>query len=192
MRVYNLSFGRDQTGPGLSAMLVSRLRLWRFLLPPLSHLSHHFLVFIGRQHAHQSHHAHHRARPARRKPIRLRLGDGLIHDHVHILPIPGHSSPVRLVHAHHAVLMTALRCLWREARPWPVCGCPLCCGCCCPTRLESCRSRSTVGPRPRQKPGARSSDKALLPRIMPMPSSIPLPVCAPDLSVAERPTIETI
>ena len=37
---------RGQTVPGLSAMLVSRLRLWRLLPPPLSHLGHHFLVLV--------------------------------------------------------------------------------------------------------------------------------------------------
>src|SRR5262249_41350851 len=107
---------RGQKEAGLSAMFVSRLRLWRFLLPSLSHLSHHFFVLVGWQHAHQSHHAYNCARPTRREPVRLRLGDGLIHDHVHVLRIAGHSSPLRLVHGHHAVLMTTFRCLWRRCR----------------------------------------------------------------------------
>src|SRR5215510_2302999 len=48
--------------------------------------------------------------------VRLRLGDGLIHDHVHVLRIAWDSSPLRLVRRRRPVLMTALRCLWRRVR----------------------------------------------------------------------------
>src|SRR4029453_5848806 len=98
-------------------MLMNWLRLRWLLQAPLSHLAHYFLILVGWQHAPQSHHAHHRARPARRKSICFRLGDGLVHDHVHILRIAWDSSSLRLVHGHHAVLMTAL--LWRG---WRVAG----------------------------------------------------------------------
>src|SRR5215813_11799914 len=98
-------------------MLMNWLRL-RWLLPtPLSYPGHYFLIFVGWQHAHQSHHTYYRARPARRQPIRLRLGDGLVHHHCHVLRIAGDSSSLRFVHRHRAVLVTAL---WR--RGWRVAG----------------------------------------------------------------------
>src|SRR5262249_62079081 len=47
---------------------------------------------------------------------RLRLGDGLVHYHCHVLRIAGDSSPVRLVRGRRPMLMTALRCLRRRRR----------------------------------------------------------------------------